>query len=607
MGIAQNLRQKQKDLLRFRKQILKIADQVTFFLSLLAFLIMLYDIGFTYGPEIKRAIHRVNSYLVVIFFVVLSSRFLALFNRKNITRGRTLEIGILLFFFLALCIRFFMRNSIFADLGWITFFNSSLFTRLVFVYILIVQLSRKNFGLYRVTFNPALLFIYSFLFLIIAGAGLLLLPRATYQGLGILDAFFTATSAVCVTGLIVVDTATAFTPFGKKIILLLIQVGGLGIMTFTSFVALLFQRSGSFKNQLFLQSMVNEEHLGQTFRTIVKIVAFTLLVEAIGAVLIFTSLDNQLYQTRTDDKWAFSFFHAISAFCNAGFSTLTDGLYDIRIRYNYDFQLSIISLIILGGLGFPVIFNLYQYLRQKVMGGYYRFSQRQPYRHVPRILTVNTKIVLITTLILLVIGTVLFALSEVNSSLQEHSGYGKLVTSFFGSVTPRTAGFNTVDMTALTTPTILVYLLLMWIGASPASTGGGIKTTTIAVAFLNVVSIGKSRERLEVMQREVPNESVKRAFGVMFLSFMVIGLNIFLITLVDPRHELILVAFEVFSAFSTVGLSLGLTPELNNGGKIIIMITMFLGRVGIITFVLSFIHKSQAMHYRYPGENIIIS
>jgi len=607
MNLIQRIRKKLHYFSRWRKQALKVVEQITLFLSLVAMLLMLYNIGFTYTAETERAIHKANSYLLVTFFVVLGMRFLALFNPQNITRKRTLEIILLLFFFVALCLRFFMRDTPYGNLGWVNFFDRRPFTHLVFIYIFLVQLSRVNFRLSRFSFNPALLFIYSFLFLIIAGAGLLLLPQATHQDISVLDAFFTSTSAVCITGLTVVDTATTFTPFGKKIIILLVQVGGLGIMTFTSFVALLFQRTSTFKNQLFLQSMVNEEHLGQTFRTIVKIVAITLGIEAIGALLIYLSMDNQLFYNQPEEQWAFAVFHAISAFCNAGFSTLTHGLYDIRIRYNYNLQLTVAWLVILGGLGFPIMFNIYKYLKQEILKVFYSFFKSHAYKHKPRLLNINSKLVLITTTLLLILGTILFGLLEYWHALQEHSWYGKLVVSFFGSVTPRSSGFNTVDMTTLTTPTVLVYLLLMWIGASPASTGGGIKTTTIAVAFLNIISIGKGRDRLEVMNREIPNESVKRAFAVIFLSFMIIGLNIFLVTLLDARHDLKAVMFEVFSAFATVGLSLGLTPHLNDGSKIVIMLTMFLGRVGIITFVLSFINRDIAMHYRYPSENIIIS
>ncbi len=191
--------------------------------------------------------------------------------------------------------------------------------------------------------------------------------------------------------------------------------------------------------------------------------------------------------------------------------------------------------------------------------------------------------------------------------LEHQSFTGKLVTSFFASVTPRSGGLNTINMAAITAPTVLIYLLLMWIGASPASTGGGIKVTTFAVALLNILSIGKGRDRLEIFNREIPQESVKRAFAVVFISFILIGGSILLITILDPRHEIILVAFDVFSAFSTTGLSLGVTGQLNDSSKIVIMITMFTGRVGVITFILGIFNRARSKHYRYPGENIIIS
>ncbi len=379
-------------------------------------------------------------------------------------------------------------------------------------------------------------------------------------------------------------------------------------MTFTSFFALLFQKNFSFQNQLFLQDLVNEDKLGQTFRTIMKIVVLTLGIEALGAILIYFSIDPAIFNNLETTRLKFAVFHAISAFCNAGFSTLTDGLYDSRVRFNYNIQLILAFLIIIGGLGFPIIFNLFKYLRNRFVLVFHLISRNEAFRHRPRLILLNTKIVLATTGILLGAGMILFFLTEPNNVLVEHQTmYGKLVTSFFGSVTPRTGGFNTVNMAAITAPTVLIYLLFMWIGASPGSTGGGIKTTTFAVAFLNIISIGKGRERLEIFQREIPQESVKRALAVIFLSFMIIGTAIFFITVFDPGHELTQVAFEVFSAFSTTGLSLGLTGNLSDSGKVIIMLTMFTGRVGIITFILGFFGRPKVKHYQYPGENIIIS
>ncbi|KAA9340251.1 TrkH family potassium uptake protein [Adhaeribacter soli] len=608
MPLNPNFRQKYESLKRMRKRVLNVAGYAFFFLSLLSFILMLYDLGFEYDAETEKAIHHLNSYLLVIFFVALLNRFLAIVIWKaRKSKSRLTETAVLLFFVVALSMRFFMRSEELAAIPWIRFFNGSTFTYMVFVYVFLLEISRRTFKIYHSRFSPALLFIYSFLILIFSGAGLLLLPKASYQGIGVEDALFTATSAVCITGLSVVDVASTFTPFGKKILLMLIQLGGLGVMTFTSFFALLFQKNSSFQNQLFMQNLVNEDKIGETFRTIMKIVIVTLSLEAIGAVFLFSNLDPEMFDGDLMQQAGFAAFHAVSAFCNAGFSLFTDGLYDVRLRYNYNFQLVIAALIILGGLGFPIMFNFYRYLKDKFLNLFYRFFSKHQYKHTPRLLQLNSKIVLTTSAFLLIIGCVLFSITEYNYSLKEHSGFGKLVTAFFGSVTPRTAGFNTVNMATLAPTTILFYLLLMWIGAAPASTGGGIKVTTFAVAFLNILSIAKGRDRLEIMNREIPTESLKRAFGVMFLSFMIIGTDVFLIMLFDPGHDLIRVAFEVFSAFGTVGLSLNLTPDLNSFSKAIIMLTMFLGRVGIITFVIGFVTSHQTKRYQYPAENIIIS
>lgn len=589
-----------------RHGILDLLSQLLFYFSLLAFVVLLYDVGFEYDAAIEDSLHTFNSYSLIIFFVILTIRFLLFAQRRedqNIRMAEYILLGVLLG---GLIFRFLLRDTLLSENSFIAFFNQKVFAQLIVLYVFIVELSKKSLKIYRLKFNPALLFVFSFAVLIIAGMGLLLLPRATENGISLIDAFFTATSAVCVTGLITVDTATAFTTFGRTIILILIQLGGLGIMTFTSFFVLFFQSGTSLRHQLFLKDVMNEERLGKTLQTLASIIVFTLLIEFIGAACIFLSVDEQVFPN-LNQRIRFSVFHSISAFCNAGFSTLTDGLYDIRIRYNYTLQLFISGLIIMGGLGFPIIFNFYRYLRHHSMNARSHVFKRQEYRHTPRLISGNSRIVLVTTLVLLIAGTILFGIAEYHHALREHTPYGKVITAFFGAVTPRTAGFNTFDTTTLTAPTILIYLLLMWIGASPASTGGGIKTSTFAVAFLNCFSIAKGQNRIEAFRREILRESVQRAFAVIFLSFMIIGLAVFLITLFDPDKELVRVAFECFSAYSTVGLSMGLTGNLSTASKVVLIATMFIGRVGALTLMVSFFQKVKDFHYRYPSETIIIN
>jgi Trk-type K+ transport system membrane component len=262
-------------------------------------------------------------------------------------------------------------------------------------------------------------------------------------------------------------------------------------------------------------------------------------------------------------------------------------------------------LVILGGMGFPIVFNLYRYIRIKATNFLHFISKNPARENMPNVIMLNSRLALLANLILLLIGFVAYIIFEQKHTLAEHpSVFGKLVTSFFGSVTPRTAGFNTVDLTAMSLPTVMIYLLLMWIGASPGSTGGGIKTTTAAIAFLNMVAILKGQDRTEFFHSEVSHQSVRRAFAIIISSFLIIGIAIFLITLNDGDKGLISIAFEVFSAFSTVGLSLNLTPTLSTVSKIALIMTMFIGRVGTITLLVIFIRQTSQLHYRYPKEDI---
>lgn len=589
-----------------RSWLLAITDNLLFYLSLLGLGIFIYELGFVHEIATKMWFTGFYKVFSLLLFLGLSFR-LFLIKRMGVRKGWfVVEYLLILLLLAGMILNFFLEESTSGFYRFGNFFRQNFFTFGVIWYVFLMELSKRTLLLYQNRFNPALLFAFSFVGLIFMGTGLLLLPRATVAGIGLGDALFTATSAVCVTGLITVDTATYFTPFGKTIIIILIQVGGLGIMTFTSFLGMFFYRSSSFQNQLFMQNMVNEENFGQTMRTIINIVKVTLLVELSGAVLLYLALDPAVIGP-AKERIAFALFHAISAFCNAGFSTLTEGLYDPNFRFAYGFQSVIMGLIVVGGIGFPIMFNFYRFIRDALQRRARQILLHQPYVHASRHLTVHTKIVLTVTALLLVGGTIIYFMTEYHSTLQEHRGAGKLVAALFGSVTPRTAGFNTVNMAQLTVPTILIYLLLMWIGGSPASTAGGIKTTTFAVAILNTLSIAKGKDRLEVFRREIADKSVSQAFALMLLSALVIGLAIFLILVLDPAQKTLDVAFEVFSAYSTVGLSLGITAKLSMGSKIVLIITMFLGRVGTFTLIAGMVNKVRNLNYRYPTENIIIT
>ena len=349
-----------------------------------------------------------------------------------------------------------------------------------------IELSRLELG-GGFTLSPALLFTFSFILLITIGTALFMLPKAAVRPLGLIEALFTSTSAVCVTGLSVFDIGTTLTPMGLWILLLLVQLGGLGVMTFTSFFAFFFKGSNSLEEQLRIRDLSNTT-LGGARRFIVQVILFTLAVEAIGALFIFQAVPDDQFATFSD-RLFFSVFHAISAFNNAGFSTYANGLYEPVMRFNYALQWVLALMIVFGGLGFGIIFNFANYLRFRVRARVRTWTLGVPCERYPRVVTLSTKLVLYTTAGLLFFGTIAFWVFERDNALREHTGwFGQLTTSFFGSVTPRTAGFNTVNYGTLTVPTLMITILLMYIGASPGSTGGGIKTSTAAVALFNIFS-----------------------------------------------------------------------------------------------------------------------
>lgn len=456
--------------------------------------------------------------------------------------------------------------------------------------------------IYDVYFNPAIVFVGSFLILALAGAFLLMLPSATTHGISFTNALFTATSSVCVTGLAVVDTSTDFTMVGQSIILVLIQLGGLGILTFTSFFAFFFRGSSSFKEGLNTKDFLAHEGLKDVFRVALNVVIFTVAVEIVGAIFIYFSITSN---DAINNKFFFAIFHAISAFCNAGFSIFSSGLFDESIRFNYIFQWIIMVLIVFGGLGYHIVFNFYKYVKTYVLE---LFTPKKIHKRVP-IITLNSKIVIYTTFILLIVGWVFLFISEYNNTLLDHKTiFGKITNTAFGSVTPRTAGFNVVDYTEMTVPSLLFIIFLMWIGASPASTGGGIKTSTFALATLNIFTIARGKSRIEIFGRRFSAESTSRAFAILCISLIIIGFAIMALLILEPKETpLLTVVFECFSAYSTVGLSLNYTPTLTESSKYVIIVVMFIGRIGMLNLMIGLLRQVNHQFYELPKENILIN
>ncbi|MBV2195012.1 MAG: potassium transporter, partial [Flavobacterium sp.] len=440
--------------------------------------------------------------------------------------------------------------------------------------------------IYDIYFNPAIVFVGSFLILDLMGAFLLMLPSATTNGITFTNALFTSTSAVCVTGLQVVDTSSAFTTVGQSIILVLIQLGGIGILTFTSFFAFFFRGSSSFKEGLNTKDFIAHEGLKDVFRAALNVVIFTIGVEAVGAAFIYSSI---LDVATIENKFFFSIFHSISAFCNAGFSILSAGLYDEAIRFDYFLQWIIMTLIVLGGLGHNIVFNFYQKIKTHVVE---LFDKTIIHKKV-RIITLNTQIVIYTTIFLLVGGFIFLFISEYNNTLLEHhSIFGKITAASFNAVTPRTAGFNAVDFTQMNVPSLLFIIFLMWIGGSPASTAGGIKTSTFALATLNIFAVASGKSRIQLFGRRISSESTSRAFAILCISLITIGISIVAILIFEPKGTpLLTVAFECFSAYSTVGLTLNFTPILTEPSKYVLIACMFIGRIGMLNLMVGLLRR----------------
>ncbi|OMP31229.1 TrkH family potassium uptake protein [Mangrovimonas sp. DI 80] len=578
---------------------LKNLYATAFWASVLGMFAFLFDFGFQKATLTQQIIDAFYFIVIALGVVSTFARYFEnpLLLKRKVAIFDVISVAFSLYIFY---MYLFVGEAFKTDL----ILENPLWVVLAVILSFIREFSEQKLNLTRTFFNPAQLFILSFLTIILLGALLLMLPKATYNGISYIDALFTSTSAVCVTGLIVVDTGTYFTHFGQSIILFLIQVGGLGILTFASYFNYFFKGGSTYENQLTLSEMTNSQKIGDVFSTLKNIIVITTIVELAAATLIFFSLDKSLFD-RFSDRAFFSIFHAISAFCNAGFSTLSNSIYDTGFRFNYSLQLVLIATFVLGGLGFPIVVNIVNLIKHKIINLFSFNSKVKTYK--PWVLNINSRITLVTTMSLTLVAFVLFFILEYHHTLAEHSLYGKLVNALFGATTPRTAGFNAVDMKALAFPTVMITFLLMWIGASPASTGGGIKTSTFAIATLNILSLAKGKQRIEVFRREIADISVKRAFATIALSLIVIGTGIMLITVFDPQQGLLNIAFESFSAYSTVGLSLGITGSLSTPSKLIVVAIMFIGRVSMLSIIVAVFKKIKHKNYRYPSEEITIN
>ena len=439
------------------------------------------------------------------------------------------------------------------------------------------------------SFSPYMTILLSFMVVTILGGILLSLPISMRYGKSVklIDGFFIATSAICVTGLSSIDIGSVYNIFGQMVILVLIQLGGLGVITFTSVIIIMISKKIGYYTKKIVQEDINIDTTFKIEEYVKKVIFSVIVIEFIGTVILFFEFIKKFSFLKAV---YYSFFHSVSAFCNAGFSLFSDNLYGFK--NSFIINMTIPLLIFLGGIGFSTILNCYNVLRKK-----------------EKRLTSTTKLSIKISIFLVIIGMVaMFILEYSNKSTIGNLSFGqKLEASFFQSVTTRTAGFNTISILGLKRSTSLLFVILMFIGASPGSTGGGIKTTTIGLIILGTLATLKNKDTIEYDKRSVSWRIYSKAITVLFISLIYTTICVFLLILFERNKNLLDLVFEVFSAFGTVGLSRNLTPSLADISKFILIVTMFVGRVGPLTIALA-LSKSNLKkgRYTYPQENILI-
>ncbi len=593
--------------IRFKKRIIQLTNFFLFSLSLFSIFLLVLEFGYKLDASVHIRVDSSFTLSLLLFFVISTIRFV--FNYKEVIHEKLLLIDIssyVLLFLVLLATVFLPEKHL--QYKFLNFLTGKGMEYTLIALLSVINISKFIFRLLSAKLNPSMLFIYSFFAIIMLGTGLLMLPNSTLPTINLrfVDALFTATTSVCVTGLCTVDVSQTFTFMGQVIILSLIQIGGVGVMTFTSFFALSFMGKYTYGGSILLKDFLNEDNLGNMFTTLKNILIVTFIIEGIGAYLIWQSIHGTINASIEHEIFA-SVFHAISAFCNAGISIFHGNLGNTTVLYNFVFQFWISILIVLGGLGFPIVFNYMKLLRHFVVNHFKVLMHKQDhYIHIPRIISLHTRVVMISTFILLLVGTAVIFFMEKDHTFAGLGFPEKLTAAFFTAVTPRTAGYTTFDMTTFASPTLFFILILMMIGAAPMSTGGGMKVTSVSIALLSAIDIARGKKRVEIGGQEIDPWYMDRSGAVIILYLVWMMFATCILTGTEKGVSPFTLLFEVVSALSTVGLSLNFSPELSDAGKYIIISSMFVGRIGVLTFLSGMLKRYQPKNYRYPKAGLII-
>jgi trk system potassium uptake protein TrkH len=527
------------------------------------------------------------------FFISLVVNLLISDNKWRYIRQSPLEFSLLVLFITSLILEKVI--SVEAPHYLLKTTTSHSFIKLYFIIIQvyiaingIISLTRTRDKWLFFSLSPARILMISYMIVIVAGTLILKLPKATYSGITWIDALFTSTSAVCITGLTTLNVHEVFTFEGQVFILLLIQLGGLGIITLTSFIALFIQRGFRLRGQIIVQEVLNDENFSSLASILKTIITITVITELAGAIGLYLSWNN--LGLSEFERIFSAVFHSVSAYCNAGFSIFPNGFETAGLRFNSMSLITVMLLIVLGGLGF------YTYSDVLHIGDIKMLRKKG--------LALQTRIILITTVVLILSGALLIWIIQYPDWKDLPVGK-QLTNAFFLSITSRTAGFSTVSISHLAIPALMLVILLMYIGGAPNSSSGGIKLTTMVTILASLRTFARGKNRVEIGWNTIPMRTVRRAFIVLVVSFMLIFFVLFILSLTED-HAFFDIFFEIVSAFGTVGLSRGITPDLTLIGKIMIILVMFAGRIGIFTFAVAMSEEVEDDGYNFPEINLMV-
>lgn len=585
-----------------KRKVMVSISSLKFLLGLCTVTLLLYIFGYDLAYKELRLVMIALDVILLLYLFTYFLRFLYSFRRFEFVKSHKFE-GVLTLIILTNAIsNYFFNNfildNLFRQLGFENYVET--YISVVSVYFLFLvgnDLINLSDRITHIKLKPSIIFIVSFLIFIAFGTILLMLPAmTTIEGsMDWLDALFTSVSAICVTGLIVVDTPTFFTTKGHLVIMILMQVGGLGILSFASFFAAFIKSGVGLKQQAMLQDFLSTENLYSVRGMLKQILVITFIIEGITFLgLMVTFQENYVFESLMERVFHAAFF-SVSAFCNAGFSLTTNSLYDDLLKEAYLFHLVIAFAVILGGIGFPVIKDLFSRssLRSRMISPWKEWQ-------------LSTKVAVYTSVVLIVVGTVVLYLLEKDNAMADKNFMEAMIDGFFQSSASRTAGFATFDMGGASVPSLIFLMIYMFIGASSGSVGGGIKTSTFFLMMASVYATMRGRMKIEIGKRFIPKELLFKALSIFFFAAALNALGIFLLAVFEQDIPLIDLMFEHVSAFGTVGLSTGITSQLSDASRVLIICSMFFGRVGILTFALALSDRVQSKSYKYPKAHLMV-